>query len=111
MDRRVDGVLFSTKELFLQIRQDLQALSNRIDVDIRTLSGHVADIDRLGTQQARDALRQAGELKDRVIDLEKDAASRTAVERNEEMIRRVIVAVSLSFVGIIVQLIMYFTKH
>lgn len=81
-ERRQEGATFTVKELFLRVEAEVAALNIALSADLR----------------AQDR---------RIVTLEMGSASREAVERNEAMIRRVIIAVVCALVGTSVQVIIF----
>lgn len=102
------GVSFTVKELFLDVKEELQRLTGKVEFDLRSVNTQLNTLERNGTQQARDALAEVHSLDRRVVELEKTSATREAVEKNQAYIRALAFTFLLALGGWIVS---FLVKH
>src|SRR5438445_2106401 len=94
-----DLVGFTVKELFLEIRHDVRAVADTVN-----------EILQKGSQHAREALKQTAELDSRVSILERDAASKDAVEKNAKNTGTLAISVGVTLLVAIVDGLTHFFK-
>jgi hypothetical protein len=96
-DARIE---FSVKELFLEIRND-----------IRNLTAHVNDLEKRGSDNAREALKELNILEARIQKLEMTSATSEAVSKNERTLKTLALGVFISVAGMILNFVaVFFTK-
>lgn len=89
---------FTVKELFVEIRNEVRAVATQVN-----------EILQHGSQHAREALERTEALNTRVSTLEKDSASKDAVEKNSSQVK--ILAV-VTVLGVLAEaLIHVFFRH
>jgi DNA repair ATPase RecN len=82
-------VKFTAKELFLEINRKLDGVSDQLSSkadkeDLEKMESQLSDLQRKGGDAAQEALRVAGDAQERLQKIERDAASNSAVKRNED---------------------------
>lgn len=85
--------LFTVKELFLEIRQEIKGLRNHVDEQGRIEKEKLDTVDR------------------RLSALEVHTATTEAVEKSEKTVRKLILAVGISILGMIANVLVAYFKH
>jgi len=98
-----EGVVFTVKELFLDIKQEVHSLRDRVD---KNLEMHRTRVDELDRKASRiiEVSASVSEIQEKVLNLEMNAVSREAIEKNERQIRFVIFTSTLAVIGWIVSI-------
>lgn len=85
--------LFTVKELFLEIREEIKALRTHVDDQARSERDKLDTVDR------------------RLSALEMHTATTEAVEKSEKTVRKLILAVAISILGMIANVVVAYFKH